>query len=168
MTSFDQCYPSVIKAEGGFVNNKLDPGGMTSLGVTKRAWQAWRVGPVTEADMRALTPEGVKPFYRAMYWNPVHCDSLPVGLAMCVFHCSVNAGPRRAAKVLQTIVGAIPDGAIGPATLAAVARGDQRTMIGAYQDALRAFYRGLPTFGTFGKGWINRANDVQQQAEALA
>ena len=167
MTAFDICYASIIKSEGGYSDNRADPGGKTNLGVTQRAWEAWKHRPVTEAEMRALTVDAVCPFYRAMYWNASHCDSLPVGLALCVFHVAVNAGPGRAAKLLQGIVGAVPDGAIGPATLAIVAKGDPHTMIGAYQDALRAFYRSLPKFSVFGKGWLNRAADVQKQALAL-
>ena len=172
MTAFDTCYASVIASEGGWSDNPKDPGGMTNLGVTNRAWEAWVNHPVTEADMRALTKETVAPFYRAMYWNAAHCDALPVGLALCVFHVSVNAGPKRAAKLLQAMVGAVPDGAIGPATLAAVGQyvssKGERAAVSAFQDALRAFYRSLDTFATFGHGWLNRATSVEQQALALA
>jgi lysozyme family protein len=171
MTAFDTCYASILKSEGGYVNNPKDPGGMTNLGVTKRAWEAWVGHPVAEGDMRGLTGEKVAPFYRAMYWNPVHGDALPPALALCAFHVSVNAGPKRAAKLLQMIVGAAPDGAIGPGTLAAVTlwicAHSAQAAVTAYQDALRAFYRGLPTFITFGKGWLNRAADVEQQAKAM-
>ena len=172
MTAFDTCYASVIASEGGYVNDPRDNGGITNLGVTKRAWEAWVGHPVTEADMRALTKEGVGPLYRAMYWNAAHCDALPTALALCVFHVSVNAGPKRAAKLLQGMVGAVPDGAIGPATLAAVARyvssKGERAAVSAFQDGLRAFYRSLDTFATFGHGWFNRAASVEQQALALA
>ena len=58
-------------------NNPRDPGGMTNLGVTKRAWEAWVGHSVDEQDMRSLTPESVGPFYRAMYWNAAHGGSLP-------------------------------------------------------------------------------------------
>jgi lysozyme family protein len=170
MTAFDICYASVIRAEGGFVNDPRDPGGMTKLGVTKRAWEAYTGHPVTEAEMRAFTPASVAPFYRANYWNPVHGDSLPPALALCLFHVSVNAGPRRAAKLLQTVVGATSDGAIGPATIAAVTKATSArvaglaTLVGAFQDGLRAYYRSLSTFPTFGKGWLNRAAAVEKEA----
>lgn len=172
MTSFDRCYASLIKSEGGYVNNPKDPGGVTNLGVTKRAWEAYLHRTVSIAEMKALTVERVCPFYRAMYWNAAHCDSLPTGLALCVFHVAVNAGVRRAAKLLQSVVGATPDGAIGPSTLAAVsvwtANHGERVAINAFQDALRAFYRSLSTFPTFGRGWINRSIEVQRQATEMA
>ena len=174
MTAFDTCLASVLRSEGGFVNDSRDSGGMTNLGVTKHAWESWVGHSVDEAEIRALVPMTVGPFYRAMYWNPIHGDSLPPALALCVFHVSVNAGPRRAARLLQSVVGATPDGAIGPATLAAVTRLAQSrvaglsTIVDTFQDALRAYYRSLATFPTFGKGWLNRAADVEAQALAMA
>lgn len=171
MTAFDTCYASVIKSEGGFVNNRHDKGGVTNLGVTKRAWEAWIGHPVGEADMRALTVPMVAPFYRAMYWNVVHGDSLPLSLALCMFHCGVNSGPGRAAKLLQAMVGAVPDGSVGPGTLRAVAAfvaaHGERAAIMTFQDNYRAFYRSLADFAVFGKGWLNRAADVEQQAVGM-
>lgn len=172
MTAFDTCYASVIASEGGFSNNIHDPGGITQCGVTKRSWEAWVGYSVTEQDMRQLTPAKVAPFYRSQYWNAIHGDSFPISLALCLFHVAVNAGPKRAATMLQGIVGAVPDGAIGAATQAAVrtwlsARGE-KALVEAYQDALRAYYHSLSTFEVFGKGWLNRAADVEAQAKGLA
>ena len=173
MTAFDTCLASVLQSEGGFVNDARDPGGVTNMGVTEKAWEAWVGHSVSENDMRVLVPMTVGPFYRAMYWNPIHGDALPPALALCLFHCSVNAGPRRAARLLQSVVGTVPDGAIGPATLAAVTKLVQSrvaglsTIVHSFQDGLRAYYRGLSTFLTFGKGWLNRAAGVEAQALAM-
>jgi len=38
--NFEQCLALVLKAEGGFVDNPQDPGGMTNLGVTKETWES--------------------------------------------------------------------------------------------------------------------------------
>jgi lysozyme family protein len=173
MTAFDTCYASLLTAEGSFSNNPRDNGGITNLGVTKRAWEAWTGHPVLIADMKALTADKVAPFYRSQYWNAVHGDSFPVAIALCLFHCAVNSGPRRAAELLQGIVGAVPDGSIGPATIRAVAKAvasrvsGLATLVAAFQDAYRAYYRSLHDFDVFGKGWMNRADEVQRQAEAM-
>ena len=53
---FEECLARVLKHEGGFVNDPVDRGGMTNLGVTKRVWEEFVGHPVSEADMRALTP----------------------------------------------------------------------------------------------------------------
>jgi lysozyme family protein len=171
MTAFDTCYPSLIKAEGGFVSDPMDAGGMTNLGVTKRAWEAWVGHPVTEQDMRAFTPASVAPFYRVKYWNAVHCDSFPVPLALCLFHACVNTGPARAAEFLQALVGATPDGAIGPGTIAATTlwtmKHGLKATVDGYQDNLAAYHKTRPTFPRFGKGWLNRDAEIKKLAEGM-
>jgi len=39
--NFDAPLKAGLKHEGGYVNNKLDQGGMNKLGVTKPVWEAW-------------------------------------------------------------------------------------------------------------------------------
>ena len=168
MTAFDTCLAVILREEGGFVNNPRDPGGMTNLGITRDTWEAWSKKAASEADMRALTPAMVAPLYRTNYWSPLFCDRLPPALALCVFDFGVNTGVKRAARYLQQLVGATPDGSIGPATSAAVdtwidAHG-VATAVHGYQDARRGFYRQLATFKTFGKGWLRRVDDVQATA----
>ena len=53
--------------------------------------------------------------------NPIKGDDLPGGLDLCIFDFGVNAGPGRAAKYLQTMIGTVADGGIGPNTLKALA-----------------------------------------------
>ena len=63
--NYDKCFELLLHYEGGFVNNPHDPGGMTNLGVTKKAWEAFVGKEVDEDEMRALTPEVVGPFYKS-------------------------------------------------------------------------------------------------------
>ncbi len=166
--SFENCYPSIIASEGGFVNDPRDNGGMTMLGVTSRNWQAFTGKPSTEAVMRALTPAKVAPFYRANYWDTVAGDQLPSGLALCVFDFAVNSGPGRSARLLQKVVGAAADGKIGPASIravyAAVKDTGEATLIRRFQNARRDFYRALDDFDHFGKGWLRRCDRVETEA----
>ena len=168
MTAFDTCLAIILHEEGGYVNNKADPGGMTNLGITRNTWEAWSKKAASEADMRALKPATVAPLYRANYWSPLCCDRLPPALALCVFDFGVNTGTKRAARYLQQFVGAFADGNIGPATLAAVdgwiAVHGVAAAVRGYQEARRSFYRQLATFKTFGKGWLRRVDEVQALA----
>jgi lysozyme family protein len=173
MTPYDKALAFVLKEEGGYVNNPRDPGGITNLGVTKRAWETYLHHPVDEAAMRALTVADVTPFYRTQYWNAVMGDKLPAGIGLAVFDLAVNGGVRRASKMLQELVGEKNvDGWIGAATFASLSRHvDQHGIahtIGAYVDARRAFYRSLSTFPTFGKGWLARCDRVEQAALGAA
>lgn len=167
-SNFEDCLARVLASEGGFVNHPSDPGGMTNLGCTKAVWEAFVGHPVSEADMRALTPEMVAPLYRRKYWDKVSGDLLPSGLDYAVFDAAINSGPGRAAKWLQQVVGTTVDGAIGPGTLAAVAAKPVQQVIAQYNDTRLQFLENLPTWGTFGKGWGNRVAHVQSAASLLA
>jgi len=165
VTTFDTCLAVILKAEGGFVNNPKDPGGMTNLGVTARTWQDWTGKAPSATDMHALTPAKVAPLYKARYWDVCAGDSLPPAIALCVFDFGVNAGPGRSGKMLQGVVGAVKDGQIGRGTLQAVqayvtAHG-LPALVKAFQEARRGYYRALGTFDTFGRGWLRRVDEVQ-------
>jgi lysozyme family protein len=166
--NFDAALAQVLKSEGGYVNNPKDPGGMTNLGCTRAVWEEYVGHPVSEADMRALTPALVGPLYKRKYWDKVAGDQLPSGLDYAVFDAAINSGPGRAAKWLQELVGVTADGAIGPGTLAAVGKIPTQTLIAHYNDKRLQFLESLPQWDTFGKGWGNRVAHVQSAASQLA
>ena len=153
--------------EGGFSDDPRDPGGMTNLGVTRTVWQEWVGHPVSEKEMRELTPAKVAPLYKAKYWDKIKGDDLPSGVDYCVFDAAVNSGPGRAAKWLQACVGVEVDGGIGPKTLAAVAKADKATLLDDYAKRRLSFLTDLPTWGTFGKGWTRRVTEVQAASETM-
>jgi lysozyme family protein len=165
--NFERALAAVLKSEGGFVNNPKDPGGMTNLGVTIKTWESFVGRNVTEKEMRNLTPEMVGKMYQQKYWNAVKADDLPEGVDYLAFDFAVNAGPGRAAKLLQQAVGVTADGAIGPATLKAVAAMQPADLIEKYSAAKETFYRSLPTFETFGKGWLRRVAEVKTISEGM-
>lgn len=171
-TNFEACLLEVLKHEGGFVNHPKDPGGMTCLGVTKATYEDWIGHPVTEKIMRSLTVSHVRALYKVKYWDAVKADELPQGLDLCVFDFAVNAGPNRAVRYLQKMVGADADGQIGPKTLSLITqyvRGNGRDFaVMTYQDARRDYYKLLKTFPTFGKGWLRRVADVEKVAVAMS
>ena len=75
----------------------------------------------------------------------------------------VNAGPGRAGKMLQGIVGATKDGQIGPMTIAAVNSYDNDIrLISEFYEARLAYYQSLRTWDTFGRGWERRAKECLQ------
>jgi lysozyme family protein len=159
--NFDQALAAVLKSEGGFSNNPKDPGGMTNLGCTKAVWEEHCGHPVNEKVMRALTPDDVAPLYKRKYWDKVQGDELPPGVDYVVFDAAINSGPGRAAKWLQSCVGVEPDGGIGPKTLAAVRAFDSQQLVKDYAKRRLSFMMDLPTWGTFGKGWTRRVNEVE-------
>jgi len=166
-SNWNNSFNLMLKSEGGYVNNPADPGGITNLGVTKATWENWIGRESDEAEMRNLTPEKVKPLYKKKFWDACKCDELPSGIDYLVFDFAVNAGVGRSAKVLQTAVGANPDGGIGPMTLTAVSNFDAADLVERFSQAKEDFYRNLPTFATFGRGWLNRVADVKLKAASM-
>ena len=166
-SNWQKAFEQMLASEGGFVNHPSDPGGMTNLGVTKATWENWVGRESDEKEMRGLTPEKVEPLYKKKFWDACRCDELPSGIDYLVFDFAVNAGCGRSAKVLQTAVGATPDGGIGPMTLAAVNAVPEAELIEKFSQAKEDFYRSLNTFETFGKGWLNRVAAVKVKATTM-
>ena len=165
--NFEHCLVLVLKEEGGFVNNPKDPGGMTNLGVTKRAWEAWAQGPVSETVMRGLTPKVVEPFYKAQYWDRIEGDKLAAGLDYAAFDMAVNSGTNRAIKYLQQLVGVPQDGILGPRSLEAIIAADAGQMAESICELRMDFLRRLANFDTFGKGWQSRVGRVKIEAAKM-
>ena len=162
--NFDKCLKMILHHEGGYVWHKLDPGGETNLGVTKRVYEEWG----GKKNMKDLTVEDVAPIYEKNYWGRAKCDQLPSGLDLAVFDWSVNSGVGRAVKKLQKMIGTVADGGIGPNTLKSleeyIRHHGLETTIENYKDIRQAFYRSLSTFNTFGKGWTRRNNETLEAA----
>lgn len=169
--NFDFCLNELMKHEGLYSDHKDDPGGATMRGVTKRVYEEWVGYPVTKDFMKTLTVDHVKTLYKVKYWDKVKGDALPDGLDLSVFDFGVNAGPRRANRYLQILVGATSDGIIGPATLQAVKdKGSQigaKALVRGYADLRHSYYRKLKHFKTFGRGWTRRVDEVQEAALLL-
>ena len=166
--NYDTCLEMILHHEGGYVNHPKDPGGETNLGVTKRVWEEHG----GEKDMKDLTVEDVAPIYKKSYWDRVKGDDLPDGLDLCVFDFGVNAGTGRAAKYLQSMIGTVVDGGIGPNTLKALEAYVQveglAATIDTYQANRQKYYEKLSTFETFGRGWTRRVVETTSSAHKLA
>jgi lysozyme family protein len=169
--NFDASFARIIKSEGGYVNDPADRGGETNLGVTIGAWGAYLGRAIQPGEMKALTVNTVKPFYKSMYWDKVKGDDLPVGVDYAVFDFAVNAGVGRAAKFLQRAVGAVDDAVIGPGTLALVAKTTPGKLLENFAKQKEAFYNTLaeknPTQQKFLKGWLARVDHVQTAATSM-
>jgi lysozyme family protein len=166
--NFNSCLAFVLSAEGGYVDDPLDPGGATNLGITLRVLSEWRHTAVTKIDVQNLTRDEAGPIYRARYWNVVHGDNLPAGVDLMVFDAGVNLGSGRSARMLQAAVGAAEDGAIGPETLTAMGGHHDSDLISKLANAREAYYQSLSTFSHFGAGWTARVNRVKQLALRMA
>lgn len=163
--NFDVALKAVLVSEGGWSDNKLDPGGKTMRGVTQAVYDAFRKrsGSPTRS-VRSIGPEEVAAIYRFQYWDAIRGDALPSGIDYAVFDFAVNSGVVRAAQYLQRALGVAADGVIGNVTVHAAETADRAGVINAVCNARMGFLKRLPTFGTFGKGWTTRVEKVRAAA----
>lgn len=159
----------VLRSEGGFVDDKLDPGGATNEGVTQHQYDLWRIAhKLKTRSVHDIDQNEVEAIYRYWYWNTVAGDDLPYGVDYCVFDCAVNSGPHCASEWLQEAAGAKPDGNVGAKTLAAVSAADPRRIIHGICTERLAFLSRLPAWNHFGRGWSVRVASVEQDARGMA
>jgi hypothetical protein len=163
-TNFNECLAVVFSEEGGYTNDPDDPGGPTNFGITLKDLEDWRGRPVTAEDVKNMTKAEAREIYRSKYWNPMQCGDLPAGIDLEVFDFGVNAGPRTAIRMLQSVLGVIADGSIGPITLSASRAAVPRTVIEDFSERRLEYYRSLREWPHFGAGWTNRTNSVEKVA----
>lgn len=160
MNLFDFALNLVLKHEGGYVNDPADPGGETIYGISKRHHpEAWANGRPTKAQASLI--------YRRDYWDRLHCDELPAPVAVLLFDTAVNCGNKRAVQFLQRAISVADDGALGPVTIGRCQTMDAHTIAQQLAEQRMAHYRGLSTFGRFGKGWSRRVDDVLEEIRTL-
>jgi lysozyme family protein len=167
-SSYGAALAHVLAHEGSYSNHPDDPGGPTKYGITLADYRRYVKADANAADIRAMPLADARAIYRARYWAVLRCDDLPAGLDYAVFDYGVNSGVSRAARVLQRIVGVDDDAAIGPVTLAAVARRDAPPLIAALCDERLTFLKSLKTWRVFGRGWGRRVAEVRAAALTMA
>lgn len=156
---FEKCIDFVLAEEGGYVDSPLDPGGRTKYGISARAYP--------NVNIKELTIERASNIYKQDYWDRCRCDELPLPIALLVFDTAVNQGPEIAVKLLQTSLGILIDGLIGPTTLQQAAAVPVIDLIMEFVS--RRLYRyGLNNqFQEYGMGWTRRTIRAYEKAMEL-
>ncbi len=145
---FGTAFATLIGHEGGYVNDKRDPGGETKFGISKRAYP--------DVDIAALTIDQAKAIYKRDYWDRARCSELPPAVAFQVFDTAVNSGIGQSIRFLQRAVGVADDGNVGPLTINAVRRLDAESVAARFNGHRLEFMTKLSTWDVFGKGWAKR------------
>lgn len=159
----------VLESEGAWADHPSDPGGATMKGVTLNTYREYKRNPyITKDQLRNISDAELSDLYKKGFWDRCRCDDLPSGIDYLVFDAAVNMGCGRSSKLLQESVGVTADGQIGPITLAATKTANKQQTIKKFSELKENFYRSLPTFSVFGKGWLNRVASTKTFAEQIA
>lgn len=169
---FLACHAVTRKHEGGYSNNRADPGNWTGGKVGKGELKGTNAGIAAASypnlDIKNLTPAQIEQIYERQYWTVVRGDDLPAGVDLSTYDYGVNSGNSRAIKTLQKVAGAVQDGKVGRATLAAVRAKPATLILHGINDSRLSFLQGLTIWNTFGKGWGARVGDVRARALLMA
>jgi lysozyme family protein len=116
MSRFDQAINIVLKHEGGYVHDPVDPGGETKYGISKARYP--------NLDIYSLTKQMAKAIYKSDFWdknNLGKINSQPVAnfaLDTVVHH---GYGPKLLQETANKLgANLVVDGIIGPKTLNAI------------------------------------------------
>ena len=161
MADFQPAYERMIRDEGGYVLHNVpgDRGGQTFAGIARNMHPRWPGWAIVDSG-GTPSAQVVWDFYKQNFWDDILGDQIThQAVAADIFNFYVNTG--RPAKVLaQLVVGATPDGAIGPRTVVALNAADPEKFVLAYAIAKITRYRDIVTRDRsqmkFLLGWINR------------
>ena len=154
--NFDQAFEKLIGHEGGYVDDRRDPGGATKYGISKRSYPG--------EDIAGMTLERAKTLYARDYWGPAGCDGLPDAAKLQVFDMAVNSGVTAAIKAMQRAVGTATDGVFGPITLQAIQSMPAPRFVARFNAQRLALMAGLATWPAYGRGWALRIVDNLMEA----
>lgn len=154
MADFKIAVLLTLKHEGGYVDDPLDPGGRTNMGITQK--------DLPDIDIRTLTVAQAVAYYSANYWKALYSQINDQSIANKLFDLGVLFGVRTAVKYLQIAVNTGVDGSFGPTTLDAVNQADSVSLLQDYKTALIQRAESLvvtnPKLQKFLKGWTSRIN----------
>jgi lysozyme family protein len=150
--------PEVLRAgglwialyEGPYHADPRDPGGATAYGIAKRYHP-----DLTDAQLRAFTPQTAADFLIANYWpKGSGVDALPDCLTTALLAFSVLEGPVQAVRALQRAVGVKVDDDLGPATAgAATSMQPKALLVAFYRECMRRLRDHSPNWLLDGLGW---------------
>lgn len=167
-SNFDRALSLVLQYEGGFTDDRRDPGnwtgGKVGVGQLKGTKKGIAASSFPHLDIKNLTDAQIAEIYRAKYWNRVRGDELPSGIDLSTMDGGVNSGPARSVRWLQAVLGETQDGAVGPITLDAARKADAPKTIKAHCGKRLGFVQSLAIWNTFGKGWSRRIANVEATA----
>jgi lysozyme family protein len=148
--NFQRSLAVTLQYEGGWSDNRADPGGATMKGVTLSKYREHFPG-ATRADLRAISDQNLQVIYRQDFWAPINGDSLASGVDLATFDASVNSGVGRGRQWLNASLG-----------------GSNADTVKRICAKRLGFMQSLKIWRTFGKGWARRVAAIEAKGVAWA
>jgi lysozyme family protein len=177
MANYKEYVPFVLRWEGGVSNDPADTGGLTNKGITRATFDTLALKVLgklpTSNNFYALTDQEAGLFVRH-FWNKAtgnnSIKSQPIAETITGWYWgSGSRGLRNFQKLLNEKfnAGLKVDGAIGPASVAAINAQNESKLFYAAADARADYFRAIVNNNSsqskFLRGWLNRLNDFKQR-----
>ena len=165
--------PFILKWEGGFVNDPVDLGGATNMGVTISTWRSVGYdkdgdGDIDVADLKLLSRDDVvKRVLKPHYWDRWRADEIKSQSVANILVDWVWGSGKYGITIPQRILGVKIDGVVGPITLRAINEADPKLLWEKIFEARRKYIddicKSRPANNRFKKGWLNRLNALKYE-----
>ena len=167
-SQFLTCLHLTLTFEGGFTQNRFDPGGATNKGITLRTFSFFKKRPVSRVELIAISQSDVESIYKEIFWNPIRGDELPAGVDAVLFDYAVNSGPQHAIRALQYCLNIKSTGRFDDALLHLIHQTQPVQLIASLSLQRKGFMERLRQFTIFKKGWLSRVNHVESVARTMS
>ena len=171
MAKLEELLPFIEKWEGGYVNDPVDLGGATNMGVTIGTWKTVGHdkdgdGDIDVDDLKQISREDMKEcVLRPHYWNRCRADEIKSQAIANILVDWVWASGVTGIKQVQTLLGVKVDGIVGEKTLSAINSAQQRELFLRIKEARIEYVEHIctkrPANLRFRKGWLRRIADIK-------
>ncbi|WP_060873903.1 glycoside hydrolase family 108 protein [Myroides odoratus] len=164
--------PIIAKWEGGFVNDPIDKGGATNMGITLETWRHYGYdknndGKIDAEDIKLLNQSDFKYVLRR-YWDKWRANEIKNQSVANILVDWYWGSGKWGIIIPQRILGVTQDGIVGPKTINALNAVNQAEFFKKVFDARVKFLNDIvknnPTQKRFINGWMNRLNDFKFKA----
>ena len=161
--------PIISKWEGKFVNDPLDNGGATNMGVTLSTWRAQGHdkdgdGDIDVADIKQLNQEDFNLVLKS-YWDKWHADEIKNQSVANILVDWVWGSGKWGIIIPQRLLQVPQDGVVGKMTLGVLNATNQENFFITVKTERERFIRNIVfrnhSQNRFLLGWLNRLNDFK-------
>ena len=182
MSNFEPAVKVVLRLEGGFVNNKFDPGGATNYGISLRYLKGLgdsnadgfldgdfnHDGIVDAKDIKDMSEEQASDVYNKIWCKQQYWRINDQQIATFLFSIAVNIGVRQANIIMQRAVRAASsivlerDGVLGDKSYEAINKCYPPMLLACLKMGVDCYYNSLreDLKKEFLAGWLNRTYSV--------
>jgi lysozyme family protein len=165
MTKVELLAPKILQWEGGFVDDPVDMGGATNMGITLTTYRQVFGENRTVEELKSMSICDFSMILKHFYWDRWRADEiLNQSIAEILVDWVWGSG-KWGIIIPQRKLGIPDDGVVGPKTIMAVNSVNQQEFHQEIVEARISFINSLilnhPEQEKFRKGWTNRINSYK-------